>query len=432
MDEESKKTLLRIEQNDDSFTTLWIGHAYSSIYNDDDDDSDNNNNKGRFMSSDGNDFLRLGTSIAKNAHITKIQVNIQSLPVNNIDMMGWSISNIGSDFYTRGFCDGLRQNTSINELILHSSGSFMEGLRHEILKVYQENNNLTYLSILSANLNNHIISTVGDQIITTTLDCCTNLRTVNLYACGISARMLLPMVEAMRGIHSLENLFLNVNGISSAGCEALATLLEDPNSNLEQLQLFHNNIGNEGAIAIANSLTNNTKLQSLDFVGNPIVIKSVEDIFCRGVLCITSSISSICSSNHTLATLHFTDSIQHTNLSRLLQVNKCTNKTHVVMKKILQYHPNIDMNPLFGWDMEGEWTLKGLPYIIDWFNRAAVAVNDRGTRRVARAKDKVNYNVDTKKLSAIYEFAKAMPSMFVPTPHTTVDDDGSKKKRKRG
>ena len=41
MDEESKKTLLRIEQNDDSFTTLWIGHAYSSIYNDDDDDRRN-------------------------------------------------------------------------------------------------------------------------------------------------------------------------------------------------------------------------------------------------------------------------------------------------------------------------------------------------------------------------------------------------------
>ena len=101
------------------------------------------------------------------------------------------------------------------------------------------------------------------------------------------------------------------------------------------------------------------------------------------------------------------------------------------MKKILQYHPHIDMNPLFGWDIEGEWTLKALPYIIDWFNRAAVAVNDRGTRRVARAKDKVNYNVDTKKLTAIFEFAKAMPSMFVPTSHTTMDDDCTKK-RKRG
>ena len=101
------------------------------------------------------------------------------------------------------------------------------------------------------------------------------------------------------------------------------------------------------------------------------------------------------------------------------------------MKKILQYHPNIDMKPFFGWDMDGEWTLKGLPYIIDWFNRAAVAVNDRGKRRVARVKDRVNYNVDQKKLTAIYEFAKAMPSMFAPTSHTTEEDDDNKKKRKK-
>ena len=104
-----------------------------------------------------------------------------------------------------------------------------------------------------------------------------------------------------------------------------------------------------------------------------------------------------------------------------------TTYTDVAVKKILQY-----LKPLFVWDIEGEWTLNGLPHIIDWFNRAAVAVNDRGKRRVARAKYRVNYNVDQKKLSAIYEFAKAMPSMFIPTSHTTVDDDGNnKKKRKR-
>ena len=418
MDEESKKTLLRIEQQiDDTLTNLIIG---DSIPNDDDDDGGNNNNKGRFMSSVGDDLSRLGTSIAKNTHITKLEV-----AVSDIDRMVWFGN--GYDYIKfEGLCEGLQQNTSINELVLRCDSCDLGGVSDELLKAYQANNNLSDLCILNASLQ----TGRGYEIITTTLQCCTNLRTINLYQCSLYSRMLLPMVEAMRGIHSLENVYLIGNMVWNAGCKTLATLLEDPNSNITTLQLQDNAIGDSGAITIANSLKNNTKLQNLYLDGN-YINRSVEDEFSK-LLCNTSSINSICSSNHTLADLHFPSSIQQTNLIRLLQVNKGTNKRHVAIKKILQYHPHIDMKPFFGWDMDGEWTLKGLPYIIDWFNRAAVAVNDRGARRVARAKDRVNYNVDQKKLTAIFEFAKAMPSMFVLTSHNTVDDDGNKKKRKRG
>jgi len=429
MDEESQQTLLRIEQNDNMLTNLFIGHAkrfYSIIYNnDDDEDGENNNNKGRFMSSFDDNFLRLGEGIRQSTHITKLQV-----AVSHIDRMEW-VEDINSSFH-RGLCEGIQQNESINELILRCDGSSIFSVEHpsaagrRILEVYQTNNNLTDLSILNANL---LIGRGGEQIIATTLQCCTNLRTINLYQCSISANMLSPMVEAMRGIHSLENLYLIGNQVQYAGCEVLATLLEDPNCNITTLQLQDNGIGDLGAIAIASSLKNNTKLENLYFDGNDIT-RIVEDIFC-GVLCTTLSISTICSSNHTLADLQLPNRIEHTHLSRLLQVNKGTNKIHVVMKKILQYHPHIDTKPFFGWDMDGEWTLKGLPYVIDWFNRATVAVNDRGKRRAARAKDRVNYNVDQKKLTAIYEFAKAVPSMFVPASHTTVNDN-DKKKRKRG
>ena len=413
MDEESKKTLLRIEQNDDTFTNLVIGQANNDYG---DGGGDNNNiNKGRFMSALEGDKLRLCTGIKGNKHITKLEVNLISL--------------LGSGDIEGELHDGFKRNTSINELILHCEGRPIISGARRILEAYQTNNNLSDLCLLFANLE----AGRGDEIMTTTLQCCTNLKTINLYACSITASMVPPMVEAMRGIHSLENLSLNFNIIGNAGCEALATLLEDPNCNLKVIQLTDSDIGNLGVIAIANSLTNNTKLQSLYLGENPITLSSVEDIFCRGVLCISSSISSICSSNHTLSTLTFSSIIhQHTLLGRLLQLNEGTNKRHVIMKKILQYHPHIDVKPLFAWDMDGEWTLKGLPYIIDWFNRAAVAVNDRGTRRVARAKDRVNYNVDQKKLSAIYEFAKAMPLRFVPTSHHTTVDDDNKKKRKRG
>ena len=108
----------------------------------------------------------------------------------------------------------------------------------------------------------------------------------------------------------------------------------------------------------------------------------------------------------------------------LLDMNKNPNKTHVVMKKILRCHPNIDMTPLFELDLEeGERNLKGLPYVINWFDRAKVAVEEEYLGNDIR----YPYDVDRRKLSAIYQFAQAMPSLFVPVPHVKGDD----KKRKR-
>ena len=68
---------------------------------------------------------------------------------------------------------------------------------------------------------------------------------------------------------------------------------------------------------------------------------------------------------------------------------------------------------------EGERDLKALPYAVAWFNtaRGAVAGNEGGE----------SYNNDAKKLSAVYQFAKAMPLLFVPAPHIK----GENNKRKR-
>ena len=76
------------------------------------------------------------------------------------------------------------------------------------------------------------------------------------------------------------------------------------------------------------------------------------------------------------------------------------------------------MGQLFQWDSEGEQTLKALPYLVDWFGKAEEAV----------AGDEENcYGLDEKKLSAIFQFAKTMPLLFVPASHIKKDD----KKRKR-
>ena len=72
----------------------------------------------------------------------------------------------------------------------------------------------------------------------------------------------------------------------------------------------------------------------------------------------------------------------------------------------------MNMEPLFEWNMEreGERDLKALPYVIAWFGRAEVAVaDDEGGEE--------RYNIGERKLSGMYQFAKAMPLMFVPTSH---------------
>ena len=78
------------------------------------------------------------------------------------------------------------------------------------------------------------------------------------------------------------------------------------------------------------------------------------------------------------------------------------------------------MKPLFEWDADGEQTLKALPFVIDWFGRAEEAV--------AGDQDREDYHVEEKKLSAIFQFAKAMPLLFVPETHI-INIYGRKRKR---
>ena len=201
---------------------------------------------------------------------------------------------------------------------------------------------------------------------------------------------------------------MNGSNIGNAGCEALATLLIDPNCNLRALYLECNAITIEGATTIANNLTTNNKMKDLYLRGNQID-RSIEDIF-SNILCNTTSINAIYSSNHTLKTLSL--GYRHgQHLASLLKLNKDTNKSHVAIKKILKYHPNIDVESLFEWDAEGEQTLKALPHVINWFERTKVAVADDGEE----------YGIEERKLSAIFQFAKAMPLLLEGISRIKVD-----------
>ena len=191
---------------------------------------------------------------------------------------------------------------------LHCSNSNVvdNGVAHEILKVYQENNNLTELWINNADLQN------GGIVY------------IDLHECNMTDEQLFPMVEAIRGHRSLVQLYLKRNRIGNAGCGAIATLLSDPISNLHTLNLTNNHIGVDGATILVNALLNNAKLQKLYLTMNPSNQSTRGGCFLQ-LLCNVSSINNIHSSNHSIETLGSSP-------LRLLELNEGTNKSHVAIK----------------------------------------------------------------------------------------------------
>ena len=440
MDSHSKETLSRVEQNDSRLTCLILDTPWET-------DPRWGYYLGCFNSNLEDDYLVLGKHIENNTHITELRINLRIMREQN-------------------FLENLVRNSSINNVMLVDS--IDNGLWRSILGVYQHNNNLTCLDLV--NISCH------DNAIADTIKCCTKLRKFTMRGCNITGEQLVQLVENIKG-HSLEILYFYNNNIGNVGCDTFATLLKDPKCNLHTLDLKNNRISNEGVIALVDSLVKNTKLKKLDLCGNPINNSVVEDSISR-LLCNTSSINSIYASNHTLEKILLSDWNPEEQLSSLLCLNGdkfVASKMQVAIKKILIYHPNIDMEPLYDWDSEGEWTLKALPYVIDWFERAKEVVDSTATTRVESRPDSDEKTVDSdeentwstqeyrpdsgeenvesveedagkryiftnlptitqkerveaKKLSSIYQFARSMPLIFVAhLSHVKV----AKKKRKR-
>lgn len=106
-------------------------------------------------------------------------------------------------------------------------------------------------------------------------------------------------------------------------------------------------------------------------------------------------------SNHTLFRLRLYTSDDDVrmlgrNLASLIRLktkgskirNRETANKEVALEKILEYHPNMDMEPLFYWDL-------GEPYVIDWFDRAEevdevgnYSIKERKSSRLRRPRGK--------------------------------------------
>lgn len=351
MDEISQVTLGKVQQNSERFAILELGKYSMNM---------NSICMGQFNSTESGDFCILGEAIGKNTCLTTLQVALRPIELGTTNQQ---------------FYNGLKRNSSINQLLVYCRNeSIAGGIGQEILQAYKENKNLRQIHIRGrTNLQNG-----GEQIIADTLRSCANLKRILLIGCDITDEQLLPMVEAIRGHCVVSYLEFTQNRIGDAGCEALSTLLTDPNFNRNLYHLglrSNNNINTEGVVLLLNSLQRNARLRELDFLDISYDQGYVQGVL-RKLLCDTSSINAIHSSNHTL------DLFSNSGMDPLLRLNSGINHRnrsisgtgHIAITKILKSHSNIDMEPLFEWEANDEQTLKALPYVINWFKRAAEAV----------------------------------------------------------
>ena len=106
-------------------------------------------------------------------------------------------------------------------------------------------------------------------------------------------------------------------------------------------------------------------------------------------------------------------------LHKRLELNKGTDKGHVAIKKILLHHPDFDVEQFYQWDLEDEQSLKALPHLISWYDRAKEAVADD------EAWGGVNMSqIENRKLSAVYQFARDMPLLVARDESTGVRGGG--------
>ena len=381
--------LLKVEGNDENFTALVLA---------------NNNLSTEFISNDGNDYINLGQSIAKNTRVQKLRIHLKTMDQQILQIKIHDTT--GVDPMNKGLLGGIKRNTSIFKLYLDSGDINIDhGFGKDILQMYTQEKKKSQL--ISLSISNVTLKSGAEQIIASTFRSCTQLTNVRLSNSNITDEQLLPIIEAAR--EHLEQLILDKNRISSVACNALATILENPHYKLRYLDLSHNPIGNEGMNTIVKSLIGNKRLEDLK-LSHCQIDADAEDLFSK-LICDTESINSIRSSNHTLKRLilqrNYPQETEQKLLDLLLIMNMNIGNRHDVgIRKILQYHPNIDMSALFELGGDGERTLKSLPYVIRFFMIARQGIGD--------GDDPVSVNeLDKRKLTAIYQYTRAMSLRFV-------------------
>ena len=221
------------------------------------------------------------------------------------------------------------------------------------------------------------------------------MQSLDLSSSFVTDEGLQSFVEGIANCCNLTELNLSHNHLITAnGLASLSSLLQTKNCSLSILSLYGMNIGDDDAAALANGLIGNKSLIELGFSPTESGITARGWAAFSRLLCDTSSVNSTYLSNHTLVRIgvcfgHGTPS----DIAAYLQLNKYHNQAAAICK-ILRSHPDIDITPLF------EFNMKCLPLVVEWLEKSKLH------------RYKVNESTEVfknRQLSAVFKFICGMP-----------------------
>uniref|UniRef100_A0A7S2PKD6 Uncharacterized protein n=1 Tax=Skeletonema marinoi TaxID=267567 RepID=A0A7S2PKD6_9STRA len=190
---------------------------------------------------------------------------------------------------------------------------------------------------------------------------------------------------------------LNLSGnraITSVGLCSLKQYFQSPSCGLKTLTLYSIDFGDEGAYALTDALGHNKSVKSLRFDKRGITSKGWKEFL--KLICDSSSPNNIYLSNYTLreiSELRYTQTrseVQKSILDWLKMNEDCETSNLAAKSKIMHFFPDLDMVPLF------QWNLKFLPLVKSWFENTT------------SSNDKFAANIRNRELSAVYQFVRGL------------------------
>jgi Ran GTPase-activating protein (RanGAP) involved in mRNA processing and transport len=341
-------------------------------------------------------------------------------------------NNIIGDRGVQALASSLASNGKLRELILNGNnigdkgvGALAESLaQNRLLRALSisENTSITetgaraisrILQSRTSGLENLRINIVeGGKILADALSINKSLVSLSLYCrrtdmsiCDDGLRALAAGLSRNSTLQELE--LSGITAITAAGLRSLKQYFRSPLCALKTLFIQSINFGDEGAYALADALRHNKSLQSLSFFGEMGGITSKGWEAFLKLLCDTSSPNSLYLSNHTLIELdewwHYAGSVKKS-ITDWLRVNEfyqtrtlaANFHTGLAAKaKILNFFPDLDMVPLFQWD------LKFLPLVKTWF------------QTITSPNDELLASIRNRELTAIYKFVIGVSLLVV-------------------
>ncbi len=290
---------------------------------------------------------------------------------------------------------GMRNCHNLAQLVLDGNESIaLDGFRSLSTLFQSAHSHMTILQLSSMNIGDEGMRTIAAGLASLQL-----LEILDLSDNSIGDLGLQTLLEGISHCYNLKELRLSANrSISAVGLRSLSALLQSDSCALDCLSIYLD--GDGVAAALANGLKGNIKLKKLIF--NTDRLTSVGWSAFLRLLCDTSSVNNTYLSNHTIETIGYWGNLDTPeDVKQLLALNKRTGRPLAAIIKILNSHPDFDIDPLC------QWKLKLLPLVMSWFRRVDALAG------VYKILEKSEVTIRSRKLSTLYKFIRGMPLLAI-------------------